>query len=199
MKYPQDPKSRYLLNASKDQVGTWGLVVVVENQVVELQAWNDTEKVKSFPGPSGRLIDFETSEHRLILYLRKSVFEWNISTGATAPKKYKNKKNPKGEYKFPQNIYHTTPGEPQFRGRKNWCAVIIDGDVKVCHPKEIFQKSQEKWQSLPLSERSALLSEASVKKAGILGLTGMKLFAVASLISGFLYGSARLLLAFGIL
>ena len=164
---------------------------MVDNQVVELQSWKGTTKVRTQPGPKGRFLNVGTSDYRLILYTRRGVLEWNVESGVTAEIKYSEKK-----YSPPKELFVTVAGEPQFRGKKKWCVVLIDGDVKAEAPLKIYHKTLKQWRALPVSERSALVSGPLLKRLAPFLLRGLLLCLVATGVVGISYALCWFFLIF---
>lgn len=152
MEYPQDPKSRLALFKNEADIQHWGLVVVVENRLIELQTWNREEKTGSTKPPDGIFVDFKPDGNYLLLYMQKKIATWNPATGSLTERPYK-----KGETRDIKP-FKPAAGEPQFRGKKRWCAVVIDGNVKAQPPLNFFRQAQQKWKSESLGKKLSLLS-----------------------------------------
>ena len=159
MLYPQDVPSRHVLNSNTPKPSHWALVVVVAQRVVELQRWEGDKKIASEPGPKGLLLQIETTPYRLVLYFKKRILEWHPKDGAVLERPYE-----KGEKV--KEIFRALPGEPQFRGQADWCAVIIDGDVKACLPSELYAQAQAKWNALSAAQRTKLLGKPVLEAFG---------------------------------
>lgn len=191
MSYPQDPKSRLALFKNEQDIQHWGLVVVVNNQLLELQSWSGDSKTGTTKPPEGLFVDFKPDGNYLLLYMRKKICTWNPATGSITERPYK-----KGETKG-INPFQAVAGEPQFRGKNKWCAVVIDGDVKACPPKQLFRQSQQRWKSQPIARKLSLLSGPilvvlgqhglfAVKAALVTAMTGVLLLALALLVDRYL-------------
>ena len=87
--YPQDAKSCQLMLKNADKITYWGLLVVVAGEVVEVQRWNETERLECSPGPEGKLMDFEAGPQGLKFYLKDQLAEWNLETGELSTRPYK--------------------------------------------------------------------------------------------------------------
>ncbi len=160
MEYPQDAVSRHVLN-SPTSPQSWALAAVVEGRLVELQRWEGDRCVASEPGPNSALLQLGTTDHRLVVYTKKLVWEWNPTDGALLERSYE-----KAEGRGIKDLFRPVPGEPQFRGASDWCVVIIDGDVKACHPGELYERARRRWAGLPPSRRSSLLLSPAVESFG---------------------------------
>lgn len=159
MNFPQDVPSRHILNRKTYAPKFWAIAVVLEGKVVELQRWRDGVKVDSLAGPESRLFQFGTTEHRLLIFSRKNVWQWNATDGALAKRAYE-----KGEGK--QEPFRVVPGEAQFRGQDDWCVAIIDGNQRACPPQQLFERASQNWQALTASQRSSLLGAPLVAAFG---------------------------------
>jgi hypothetical protein len=188
MDYPQDQASRHCLNQTPDNFENWGLLVVQEGRIIDVQRWNGEEPLSPPKRPEGLLLHFVPDGQRLTLFMGKSVTEWNLITGWSGPRKYK-----KGERKkHLENVYKPVLGEPQFRCGKSWCCVIIDGNVKLSSPMDLFERKAKEWNELPATKRSMLLSEGARRSSARHATFALKAVVGLTLVAGLLYGLALL-------
>jgi hypothetical protein len=189
MEYPQDQASRLCLNQTSEAFENWGLLVLQEGRVIDIQHWNREGPLSSPKRPDGFLLNFVPDGQRLTMFMGKMVYEWNLVTGWSGPRKYK-----KGERKnHLKNVFKPIPGEAQFRAGKSWCCVVIDGGVKLTSPVQLFQDKRKEWEALPATQRTMLLSEGARRSSAKHAVFAVKsAFGIAAA-SGLLYGVAWLL------
>lgn len=194
MYFAQDQASRAVLNTGVGELKNWGLLVVQDNKIVEMQRW-DTTKLLDRPNiPDGLVGNFVPDGQRLTLFFRQHAYEWNLSTGFGGRRNYL-----EGEKKKVKTLFEPVPGEPQFRTGKDWCCVIIDAGMKLTSPMQLFQAKKAEWDSLTPAQRTVLLSEGARRStahhAGFTAKAGIAL-AVAA---GALFGVAMLLQKIGLI
>lgn len=187
MSYPQDPKSRIVLFKKEEDIEHWGLVVVVKNQLVELQSWSKEKQIGSTKPPPGIFVDFKPEGNYMLLFMQKRLATWNPATGSITDRAY-NKGETKGITPFA-----AVDGEPQFRGKNNWCAVVIDGNVKACPPVQLFRKAQERWKSESAIKKLSLLSGPVLLVVGQHGFFAAKVALLTGLSGVILAGAALLI------
>ncbi|MCA9775872.1 MAG: hypothetical protein KC800_04115 [Candidatus Eremiobacteraeota bacterium] len=193
MEYPLDQASRHCLNLPVEKFENWGLLVLQEAQVIDIQRWNRDERLSPPNRPEGMLLNFKPDGQRLTLFLRKNAFEWNLITGFSGPRKYQDGEKKKNL----QDFFKAVPGQPQFRAGSNWCVVIADGSMKLTSPMSVFAEKQKEWNDLPATQRSMLLSEGARKSSARHAFFTAKAVAGIGVAAGLLYGAAMLLQKLG--
>lgn len=189
MDFPQDQASRHCLNQSGANFENWGLLVLQDAQVIDIQRWGREGRLTTPKQPEGLLLNFLPDGQRLTLFTSKGAFEWNLITGWSGPRKYR-----KGERKQNlKDVFKVTPGQPQFRCGKDWCCVIIDGSLKLTSPREVFEKKRQEWNALPATQRSLLISEGARKRSAKHAAFTMKAVVGLTVSAGLLYGVAWVL------
>lgn len=159
MDYPQDVASRHYLNRSGSAPSHWALAVVIAQRLVEIQRWDKGQRAESVQGPKGKLIQLQTTEHRLVIITSKEVRDWNPKDGALA-------KRAATPADVPKEFFKAVPGEPQFRGQSDWCTVVIDGDVKACAPDKLYAQAKANWDALPPAKRTSLVARPALAEFG---------------------------------
>lgn len=188
MEFPQDYASRVCLNQAEEKYNYWGLLVIVDQRVADLQRWNEDGPLTPPERPGGLIGNFEPDGQRLKLYMGNQVVEWNLVTGWAGDRPYQ-----KGEKKRVSSIYQPVAGEPQFRAGKDWCCVIIDGAVKATSPQNIFRSKQKEWNQLSAAEKSILLSEKARKSSAKHAFFGAKAAIALSTFAAICWGLAWVL------
>ena len=189
MEYPLDQASRQSLTLPSEKFENWGLLVLQDAQVIDIQRWNSEEQLSAPNRPEGMLLNFKPDGQRLTLFLRKNAFEWNLITGFSGPRKYQTGEKKKNLQEF----FKVVPGQPQFRAGGNWCVVIIDGSMKLTSPMSVFAEKQKEWNDLPATPRSMLLSEGARKSSAKHAFFTVKAAVAIAMASGLLYGLAMVL------
>lgn len=175
---------------SADSFKHWGLIVIARHQVMEIQKWDTEKKLETIKEPRGRFLDFEVKSGKLVMYLKKQAATLDLASGTLTEERYD-----VGKEVTRDKPFKSTPDHPQFRAAGDWCAVITDGNVKVCHPSEMFQKEQEAWNALPSAKRAALLGGPIAANSAKLLWKALKGIA-AALVLGFIgFGLYKLFIA----
>ena len=60
----------------------WGLVIIDQGRVAELQRWSQSEQLDSQGGPKSVLQGMEVKGEELIFYYRKGRAHWNLGSGS---------------------------------------------------------------------------------------------------------------------
>ena len=195
MDYPQDQASRQCLNQTSDTFENWGLLVVQEGRVIDIQHWNREGPLSAPKQPEGLLLNFVPDGQRLTLFMGKMAFEWNLITGWSGPRKYN-----KGERRAHlANVFKPVAGEPQFRSGKSWCCVVIDGGVKLTSPVQLFEQKRREWEELPAAKRTLLLSEGARRSSAKHAAFALKAVLGLTALAAAVYGIALLVNKFGLI
>ena len=164
------------MSLQAEQIRVWGLVIVAESRVAELQRWSNEEQIDTQAGPKGILRHLEAKGDKIFFYYKKGRLEWSLTDGSCNQHVYGEKESCPTD-----DIVFLKPKRPQFIGNKNWCCVLTDGGIKICHPSKLFHDCQRNWKELPASKRASLVGAPVLKTAGTQVWRSLKVACVASL------------------
>ncbi|MBI3924773.1 MAG: hypothetical protein HY319_04470 [Armatimonadetes bacterium] len=140
-----DAESRAALKAEESGVLRWGLLVLSEGRIRELQLWDGPcrSMLNYEDGPTGELLGLSWDDKAMSLRLKNGWARWDLTSGEWKPVEGRNRGTP----------VWVGPGCPQFRRSGDRLVVVMDGSERVERPIVFFKAERERLMSLPATRR----------------------------------------------